>query len=709
MHLHADRPNSLHDGADNGGAATASPGEHFRSAGAVPMMQASAFCRTLPIGMGAPLRPNLRMNFVRSVADQASADLERRQPVIGSQGKRLAGFSPNSYSADSRSVEAVLSVGAAVQRLYYVEELDVSADAIDLTRATAGLVPLLDAHNRFEADAVLGTVSNVRVVDGRLLGTLTFGDTDRARQVEGMVARGELRGISIGYNITAWEKRSGAGPDDQETWRATRWELLEVSMVPVPADVFTGIRAADQFPEVSPEEQEMFIRNAPSGTPAAPSNVTRFTSGQAIDFIRMARSFGVENEAEELVRRNERGEVSTEAAREGLLRAAGDRQRADVSGIHAGGVATDRGAQTFDNPAFHARAIEDALYSRMSGAAPTEAAREFRGMSLVALASEMLVRSGQRDVHRMTPDQVLSAAAWNTGTRSLGGLHTTSDFPELLTSAGQRYLLDQFQAAASVIKVLSRERSANDFRDISGIQLSAGGILEEVLEGGEYKRATFQERKERYRVRTFGKIFGISRQAIVNDDLQAFADANRKMARMAAEHEAQLFADLIDSNPVMGDAKTLFHSGHGNLAGAGAAPDITTLDAARLAMRSQKDPDGVTPLAAAPKYILASPKRETAIEQLLVATINPTQATDTNPFNGKLIPLIDPRLSDNPWYLFADPAALPVLEHAYLQGRSGPEVMMKEGWQVDGTEFKVRLDFGAGVVDFHGAYKNPGA
>jgi HK97 family phage prohead protease len=656
------------------------------------------------------------MNFIRSAAAAASTELERRQPVAGAGGKRFAGFSPDSYSEANRAVEAVLSVGTAVQRLFYIEELEISAAAIDLTRASAGLVPLLDAHNRFETDAVLGTVSNVRVQGGRLLATLTFGETDRARQVEGMVARGELRGISIGYNVTAWEKRSGAGPDDQETWRAAKWELLEVSLVPVPADVLTGIRSSDcEFPEFSEEEQDMFIRNAPGGpspaqpAPASAANIARFSSGQAVDFIRMAREFDVEAVADDLVRQNERGEIGTDAARDALLRAAAERQRTDTAVMRPGSVVTDRGARTFDNPVFHGAAIEEALYARMSGSAPPEAACEFRGMSMLALASEMLVRSGQRDVHRLTADQIFTACAWNSGARSMGGLHTASDFPELLLGAGQRYLLDQFQAAASVIKLLSRERTANDFRDISGLQLSAGGVLEQVAEAGEYKRGTFAERKETYRVTTFGKIFGLSRQAIVNDDLHAFTDANQKLARAAAEQEAQLFADLVNSNPVMGDTKTLFHSGHGNLAGSGGAPDVTTLDAARLAMRSQKDPDGVTPLAAVPKYMLASPKRETVIEQLLVATINPTQATDTNPFNGKLTPLIDPRLTADPWYLFADPTALPVLEHAYLQGRSGPEIFIKEGWDVDGTEFKVRLDFGAGVVDFHGAYKNPGA
>ncbi|WP_155263065.1 prohead protease/major capsid protein fusion protein [Sphingomonas segetis] len=655
------------------------------------------------------------MNFIRSAAAAASSELERRQPMAGASGKRFAGFSPNSYDADNRSVEAILSVGAAVQRLFYVEELAITGEAIDLTRAAAGLVPLLDAHNRFETDAVLGTVSNVRVADGRLLATLTFGETDRAQQVEGMVARGEIRGISIGYNITAWEKRSGASPDDLETWLATKWELLEVSLVPVPADVLTGIRSADcQFPEFSEEEQDMFIRNAPSGAaaaaPAQPqAAASRFNSTQAIDFIRMARDFGVETAAEELVRRNESGEIGTEAAREALLRAAAERQRADVSGLHGSGIVTERGAQTFDNPAFHARAVEDALYSRLSGKAPNDAAREFRGLSMVALASEMLVRSGTRDVHRMTPDQVLTAAAWNSGTRSLGGLHTTSDFPELLTAAGNRYLLDQFGAASTVIKTVSRERSANDFRDISGLQLSAFGTLPEVVEAGEIKHGTFQSRAETYKVKTFAKIFGLSRQAIINDDLDAFGRSATIMARAAAETEAQLFAELINDNPVMADSVALFHATHGNLAGAGAGPDVTTLDAGRLAMRSQKDLDGTTPLAAAPRYILASPKRETAIEQLLVATVAPTTADDTNPFNGKLAPLIDPRLDADPWYLFADPAMVPVLEHAYLRGKSGPTVEMKDGWNVLGQEFRVYMDFGAGVVDHRGAFKNPGA
>src|SRR4051812_18355131 len=113
------------------------------------------------------------MTFHRS---SAAAAADHRQPMAGFKGDRFASFAPNSYNGDARTVEAVLSAGSSVRRFYFTEELEISAAAIDLARVKAGLVPLLDSHNQFEADAVLGTVSNVRVRDGQLLGTLTFGE-----------------------------------------------------------------------------------------------------------------------------------------------------------------------------------------------------------------------------------------------------------------------------------------------------------------------------------------------------------------------------------------------------------------------------------------------------------------------------------------------------------------------------------------------------
>ena len=60
-------------------------------------------------------------------------------------------------------------------------------------------------------------------------------------------------------------------------------------------------------------------------------------------------------------------------------------------------------------------------------------------------------------------------------------------------------------------------------------------------------------------------------------------------------------------------------------------------------------------------------------------------------------------------YLFGDPATAPVLEYAYQSSAQGPQLSSRDGWEVLGREFRVTLDFGAGVTDHRGACRNAGA
>lgn len=118
--------------------------------------------------------------------------------------------------------------------------------------------------------------------------------------------------------------------------------------------------------------------------------------------------------------------------------------------------------------------------------------------------------------------------------------------------------------------------------------------------------------------------------------------------------------------------------------------------------------DGVTPINATPRYLLVGPALETAAEQIL-ASIYAATYQDANPFTGRLTLLVEPRITDESWYVFADPAVLPVLEYSYLSSAQGPQMASREGWDVLGMEFRVVLDFGCGAVDWRGAYLNPGA
>ena len=57
----------------------------------------------------------------------------------------------------------------------------------------------------------------------------------------------------------------------------------------------------------------------------------------------------------------------------------------------------------------------------------------------------------------------------------------------------------------------------------------------------------------------------------------------------------------------------------------------------------------------------------------------------------------------------ADPGEIDGLEFAYLSGAEGPQVESRSGWDVDGVEIRVILDFGAGFIDHRGWFMNAGA
>jgi hypothetical protein len=94
------------------------------------------------------------------------------------------------------------------------------------------------------------------------------------------------------------------------------------------------------------------------------------------------------------------------------------------------------------------------------------------------------------------------------------------------------------------------------------------------------------------------------------------------------------------------------------------------------------------------------------------ASLYPAQASNVNPFAGKLTLIVDPRLdakSATRWYIAADPNLVPSMEYAYLSGQEGVQVETRTGFEVDGIQIRARLDFGAGALDYRGIYGNPGA
>ena len=132
-----------------------------------------------------------------------------------------------------------------------------------------------------------------------------------------------------------------------------------------------------------------------------------------------------------------------------------------------------------------------------------------------------------------------------------------------------------------------RELEASDvwWRAQHRVQLGEAPQLLEVGESGEFKRGTLGESKESYRVKTYGRVVAITRQVLINDDLDAFTRIPAMYGNSIAQLESDVVWGIITANPAMADGNALFHTTHKNLAGTGAALDVSSVGAARAGAR----------------------------------------------------------------------------------------------------------------------------
>jgi hypothetical protein len=459
-----------------------------------------------------------------------------------------------------------------------------------LDRPLVGL-PVLDGHRQEGSEHAVGSIVGARREASGIVATVRLSAAEDVRSIATKVAEGVLRGVSIGYSA---EHRSETVAQGQRVV-TIRPRIHELSVVAIPADPLAIIRKETQVPEPIEDRQ----------TTADNDNVVQHRA----QVRAIARSAGLTAEwADEQIDAG----AEIVAVRAAAFEAMTSRQSPVIR--------TQTANPSNDDPAVILERRTAALYARVNGTAPEDSARSYFNDGLVDHARALVTMTGA-SVAGMDREQILRAA-----------MHTTSDFPNLLTGVGNRTLMPAYQAAQSPLKRLARQALMNDFRTSTRLKLGEVGALQKVTEAGEIKSTTRGEAAESYALDTYGSLFALSRKAIINDDLGAFRDWGTAAGRAAAETEAGVLWSLLSQSsgagPVMGeDGKRLFHADHGNLAASGAAPAETTLSAARLALRSMKGLDGKTPIAAAPAFLVVGPALETAAEKLLASITPPRPAT----------------------------------------------------------------------------------
>jgi cation transport regulator ChaB len=690
----------------------------------------------------------------------------------------MAAFAPRTADPEARTVEVTWTTGATVRRqgLFgpaFDETLLMDDENVDLGRLNRG-APVLDSHQAVGLAHILGVVEDG---SASLLGpkgqrkgkaTIRFSDRPEVEPVWRDVQAGIIRNVSVGYSVGEWQRvdppPTATGRDAVPLMRAVRWIPHEISLVAVPADAGASVRhGTDAYPctittvrshqgmttaSGAASEAADLIRTTESTPPPEPSPppppppageeepsgvragqgaeaVPGMTPAECATVLRSAAGLGLPTDyAIGLVAHDG---MTLARARELMI----DERARGQGGTH---VAARHVVTVRDEVETRCGAIRDAiLHGQLPGLfplPPDSPAREYAGLRLVELARVELEAAGIRTRGR-SPAWVASLAlqpgygvrqpGW-LGIRADTGYHTTSDLSSVFLDVVYKSARAAYTAAPQTFQLWAKRSTRRDYRLASSVQLSGLGSLTKVPEHGEYVYGTLTDSKEAYKVEKFGKIIGITREAIINDDLGLLTDIPARLGTAARNTESDVVYAALLANAAMGaDGIPLFHANHGNLASA-TAISSTSLESAYSAMAMQKDPDGVTMLAITPRYLLVPPAKLGEASRTLGTYFPATTANATAPYLRSLVPVDEPRLqggvtvggvtyagSSTQWYLAADPNQAPTVEYAYLEGQEGVYTETQAGFDIDGIKTKVRLDIGAKPIDWRGLQMNPGA
>ncbi|MDT8330197.1 Clp protease ClpP [Roseomonas gilardii] len=377
---------------------------------------------------------------------------------------------------------------------------------------------------------------------------------------------------------------------------------------------------------------------------------------------------------------------------------------ADVPDRPAGHVVVTRDQRD----TFRARAA-GALAARFSGTGPNEEQREFYAMGLQGMLRECLAQAGVAGVHRLSPEQVLDRVRAE---------HTTSDFPVILRDASNRRLAQKYDTYPQTWKEWTREVDVADFREINVGDLGGFPKLRAKPEASSVRYGALSEAGEKYRLLTGASGVVLSREAIINDDLNAFGRMLDDAADVSYAWVADQAYGVLTLNPNMGDGNALFSTPHGNIVTAAMLPtggtlglDEDNMAAIEQLLLNQKNLGG---------DVLAPPTGLNVIvgtaaqfnQAVKLGSINTTMVAGQQlalpAYANRLKPILEPRVAALGGPFFVTAQNRPTVEIAYLQGRRRPELTSMEDFDTKGMKYALVFDAAAAPISWRGMVRHPG-
>lgn len=626
-------------------------------------------------------------------------------------------------SEQERTVKLSFSSEKPVERFFGPEILCHDEGCVDLNRLQ-NVGSVLFHHGR---DPVYGSLPIAKIVSLSIDGekkrgeaVVSFDTDEKSDLIYQKVKSGSLKGISVGYIVNAYEevrtgKTSSNGRFTGPCYVATKWEPMEISFEPVPADDGVGA-GRNKNPESGEDGMSAVTdKNNPGNPVAAPehggergapqpaapdpaavptTDNTETERQRCTEIYTLCREFDID--AQEFIQQGK----TIDEVRTIILN---DLKRSRTP-------LTSHVVVVADEEDKYRAAARDGLLLRMGETIekPAPGADSFRGMSLHQLMADCAMRCGVRDAHRLSPDELWREMA----VQSRDQFADTSSFVSIINSTLYATIAKAYATAPTTYQYWTSTGSNPDFKKMTRYRLAATGEMQEIPENGEFKTVGGKDEGVETGLKTYGKKFGFSRQTIINDDLGTVSRLITAQVRSNQRFNNQKCYEALTKNAKIYDGKNLFDASHHNLF-TGAEPSIASFNEMIVAMSQQKDIDNKGVLNIKPRFVLAPVALGMAIRQILESTADPNGANSgvVNPMRGAFQLITDAQLDiANPegYYAVADPNDVDTIEVTYLNGKRTPTLESRASWDTLGIEYRMFHDFGINIIDYRGMSYNPG-
>ena len=278
----------------------------------------------------------------------------------------------------------------------------------------------------------------------------------------------------------------------------------------------------------------------------------------------------------------------------------------------------------------------------------------------------------------------------------------THSISNVLAATYGKFLLQGYTAVEAAWDQIASIRSVSDYKTVTGVRLNGGFDFEDVGPSGELKSADASDETRTIKAKLTGRMSSITMVDIVNDDLGALTQVPARLGRGAAvKLNKDFWTEFQASNSSFYRAES---------AAAGNALQISSLRTAVSSYRKLTDPDG-NPLGITPQLLLVPPELEMTAEELMGSSVLITGENATrgnvNVFAGRFRVVSSAYLtSGTTWWLMANPAELPAMEVAFLNGQRLPTVQQAEAdFNQLGIQVRGHFSYGVAKAEARGAYR----